>query len=149
MLFNQGTLLFIFILLGSAVLLVLLLLLLGVLGRRGKKLGGLRFLTMFFAIAVFASGVMTPLVYFNYIDLNLKLSGRYTTTDGSYTYLKFHRDEVSIHVDGQSQGLKGEWYLSNNVLTIKYDGKEEEYTVKDFGTKLYQEDSLIYKFAKN
>ena len=149
MLFNQGTLLFIFILLGSAVLLVFLLLLLGVLGRRGKKLGGLRFLTMFFAITTAASGVLTTLVYYNYIDLNLRLSGRYVSMTNSYTYIKFHRDQVSVHVDGQSQGLKGEWYLSNNVLTIKYDGKEEQYTVKDFGTKLYQEDSLIYKFANN
>ena len=149
MLFNQGTLLFIFIFLGSSVLLLLLLLLLGVAGRKGRKLGGLRFLTMLFAISVIASGVMTPLVYFNYIDMNLRLSGRYVSMTNSYTYIKFHRDQVSVHVDGNSEGLKGEWYLENNILTIKYDGKEEEYTVKDFGTKLYQEDSLIYKFAKN
>ncbi|MCR4910976.1 MAG: hypothetical protein K5925_00400 [Bacilli bacterium] len=149
MFFNSGTLLFILILLGSMVLLLLLLLLLGILGRKGKKLVGLRVLTMLFAIATVTSGVLTTLVYYNYIDLNLRLSGRYSDVNGSHTYLKFHRDQAELHVDGNSEGTKGKWYLANDVLTITYNGNKEEYTVKDFGTKLYQGDTLMYKFTKN
>lgn len=149
MFLNSGTLLFILILSGSLVLLILLLLLLGLLGRKGRKLGGLRFLTMLFAITTVASGVLTTLVYYNYIDLNLRLSGRYQATDGSYTYLKFNRDQMEVHVDGSSYGTKGKWYLAKDVLTISYEGKEEKYIVKDFGTKLYQDDVLMYKFTKN
>lgn len=148
MLFNQGTLLFVFIFLGSSVLLLLLLLLLGVAGRKGRKLGGLRFLTMLFAIGVITSGVMTPLVYLNYIDMNLKM-GRYTPIDSSWTYLKINRDSVELHVDGQSEGEKGSWSLENNILTITYVDSKEEYVVKDFGTKLYQNDKLVFKYAKN
>ena len=148
MLFNSGTLLFIFILLGSTVLLLLLLLVLGIAGRKGRKLGGLRFLTMLFAIGVIASGVMTPLVYFNYIDMNLKM-GRYTPIDGSWTYLKINRDSVELHVGGQSEGEKGTWSLEKDILTITYSDTKEEYVVKDFGTKLYQDDKLVFKYTKN
>ena len=125
MFFNSGTLLFILILSGSLVLLILSLLLLGVLGRKGKKLSGLRFLTVLFTITTITSGVLTTLVYYNYIDLNLRLSGRYQATDGSYTYLKFHRDQMEVHVDGNSEGIKGEWYLAENTLTLSYEGKVE------------------------
>ena len=149
MLFNSGTLLFVSILLGSMVLLILLLVLLGVLGRKGKKLVGLRVLTMLFAITTVASGVLSTLVYYNYIDLNLRLSGRYKATDGSQTYLKFHRDQMEIHIDGSSSGTKGEWLLTKDVLTIFYEGKTEKYIVKDFGSKLYQDDVLMYKFTNN
>ena len=148
MLFNSGTLLIIFILLGSTVLLLLVLLVLGIAGRKGRKLGGLRFLTMLFAIGVIASGVMTPLVYFNYIDMNLKM-GRYTPIDGSWTYLKINRDSVELHVDGQSEGEKGSWSLEKDILTITYSDTKEEYVVKDFGTKLYQDDKLVFKYTKN
>ena len=148
MLFNSGTLLIIFILLGSTVLLLLVLLVLGIAGRKGRKLGGLRFLTMLFAIGVIASGVMTPLVYFNYVDMNLKM-GRYTPIDGSWTYLKINRDSVELHVDGQSEGEKGTWSLEKDILTITYSDTKEEYVVKDFGTKLYQDDKLVFKYTKN
>lgn len=148
MLFNSGTLLIIFILLGSTVLLLLVLLVLGIAGRKGRKLGGLRFLTMLFAIGVIASGVMTPLVYFNYIDMNLKM-GRYTPIDGSWTYLKINRDSVELHVGGQSEGEKGTWSLEKDILTITYSDTKEEYVVKDFGTKLYQDDKLVFKYTKN
>ena len=149
MFFNSGTLLFILILSGSLVLLILLLTLFGLLGRKGKRLGVLRFLTMFFAITTIASGVLTTLVYYNYIDLNLRLSGRYQAANGSYTYLKFHRDQMEVHVDGSSQGIKGEWYLAKDILTLSYGGKTEKYNVKDFGSKLYQDDVLMYKFTSN
>ena len=148
MLFNSGTLLIIFILLGSTVLLLLVLLVLGIAGRKGRKLGGLRFLTMLFAIGVIASGVMTPLVYFNYIDMNLKM-GRYTPIDSSWTYLKINRDSVELHVGGQSEGEKGTWSLEKDILTITYSDTKEEYVVKDFGTKLYQDDKLVFKYTKN
>lgn len=148
MFFNSGTLLFILILSGSLVLLILSLLLLGLLGRKGKKLSGLRFLTVFLAITTVASGALTTLVYYNYIDLNLRLSGRYQAMN-AYTYLKFNRDQMEVHVDGSSHGTKGKWYLAKDVLTISYEGKEEKYVVKDVGTKLYQDDVLMYKFTKN
>ena len=149
MFFNSGTLLFILILLGSLVLLILSLLLLGVFGRKGKKLIGLRVLTILFAVTTMASGVLSTLVYYNYIDLNLRLSGRYTSTVDSRTYIKFHRDQMSLHIDGSSSGVKGDWYLANDVLTLSFEGKTEEYVVKDFGTKLYQDDVLVYKFTNN
>ena len=147
MFFNSGTLLFILILSGSLVLLIVSLLLLGVFGRKGKKLIGLRVLTILFAVTTMTSGVLSTLVYYNYIDLNLRLSGRYIATDDSRTYLKFHRDQISLHIGGSSQGEKGEWYLANDVLTISFEGKTEKYVVKDFGTKLYQDDVLVYKFG--
>ena len=149
MLFNSGTLLFIFILLGSLVLLILFLILLGVLGRKGKKLIVFRVLTILFAVTTITCGVLSTLVYYNYIDLNLRLSGRYQAMDGSFTYLKFHRDQMEIHDDGSSEGIKGNWYLANNVLSISCEGKVEKYIVKDFGTKLYQGSTLMYKFTKN
>ena len=148
MFFNSGTLLFIVILSGSLVLLILSLLLLGLLGKKGNKLSGLRFLTILFAITTIASGALTTLVYYNYIDLNLRLSGRYKATD-SNTYLRFNRDQMEIHVDGESQGTKGQWYLAKDTLTISFEGKQEKYIVKDFGTKLYQDDVLMYKFTNN
>ena len=149
MFLNSGTLLFILILIGSLVLLILSLLLFAVLGRKGKKLSGLRFLTMLFAVTTMVSGTLTTLVYYNYIDLNLRLSGRYQALDYSHTYLKFHRDQMEVHTGGSSFGTKGQWYLAKDVLTISFEGKTEKYIVKDFGTKLYQNDVLMYTFTKN
>ena len=148
MLFNSGTFLCLCILAISAGVLLLLLLLLGILGRKGKKLAFLKFLTVLIAISVSAFSVITPLAYFNYIDMNLKF-GRFTKELDEWTYIKFHRDSVSLHPNGQSEGIKGTWSLEKDVLIITYQDSKEEYIVKDFGTKLYQDDKLVYRYTKN
>ena len=148
MLFNSGTFLCLCILAISAGVLLLFLLLLGVLGRKGNKLAGLKFLTLLIALVVTAASIVTPLVYFNYIDMNLKF-GRFSNEGDNKTYLKFHRDEVSFHPNGQSEGIKGTWSLEKDVLIITYQDSKEEYIVKDFGTKLYQDDKLVYRYTKN
>ena len=149
MLFNQGTFLVVIILGVSVVLLVLFLLILGLAGRHGNKkgLGFLKALTIIFAVSTMIGSLVTPLVYYNYIDFNLRY-GRYNQ-NGSATYYLIHRDSVELHFGSVSEGVKGTWTLENNILTIKYGSSTIEYTVEDYGTKLCQNGQTIFRYTKH
>lgn len=91
------------------------------------------------------SSVITPLVYYNYIDLNLRYGqfrSNYTTT-----YYSFHRDSVSVHINGASEGAKGTWTLEDNILTVKYSGVTETFKVREYGKEI-SKDNIIFKYTK-
>ena len=128
-------------------LLFLFLLLLGILGRKhNRKLIALKVFSLLFAITTMCASILTPLVYYNYIDLNLrygKFRSNYTST-----YYSFHRDSVSIHIDGASEGAKGTWTLEDNILTVKYNELTEVFKVREFGTEISKE-NIIFKYTKD
>ena len=128
------------------VLLLLFLIPLAILGKRNKRgLGALKAFTLIFAIASMAMSVVTPLVYYNFIDLNLRYGEFHSNY--SMTYYSFHRDSVSIHLDGASNAAKGTWTLEDNILTVKYNGITETFKVREFGTEI-SKGNVIYKYTK-
>ena len=146
MLTNSGTQLILTIFGIALVLLLIFLLLLAILGKKHKKgLGALKAFSLIFAIVCMVSSVITPLVYYNYIDLNLRYGqfrSNYTTT-----YYSFHRDSVSVHINGASEGAKGTWTLEDNILTIKYNNLTETFKVRDYGKEI-SKDNIIFKYTK-
>ena len=146
MLTNSGTLLVLTIFAIVVALLLLFLIPLAILGRKNKRgLGALKAFSLIFAIASMVMSVITPLVYYNYIDLNLRYGqfhSNYTTT-----YYSFHRDSVSIHINGASEGAKGTWTLEDNILTVKYNGLTETFKVRELGTEI-SKGNVIYKYTK-
>ena len=147
MLTNSGTQLVLTIFGIALVLLLIFLLLLAILGKKHKKgLGALKAFSLIFAIVCMVSSVITPLVYYNYIDLNLRYGqfrSNYTTT-----YYSFHRDSVSIHINGASEAAKGTWTLEDNILIVKYSGVTETFKVRDYGTEI-SKDNIIFKYTKD
>lgn len=146
MLTNSGTSLMLTIFSIVVVLLLLFLIPLAILGKRNKRgLGALKAFTLIFAIASMAMSVVTPLVYYNFIDLNLRYGEFHSNY--SMTYYSFHRDSVSIHLDGASNAAKGTWTLEDNILTVKYNGITETFKVREFGTEI-SKGNVIYKYTK-
>ena len=146
MLTNSGTLLVLTIFAIVVALLLLFLIPLAILGKRNKRgLGALKAFTLIFAIASMAMSVVTPLVYYNFIDLNLRYGEFHSNY--SMTYYSFHRDSVSIHLDGASNAAKGTWTLEDNILTVKYNGITETFKVREFGTEI-SKGNVIYKYTK-
>ena len=147
MLTNSGTQLVLTIFGIALVLLLIFLLLLAILGKKHKKgLAPLKAFSLIFAIVCMVSSVVTPLVYYNYIDINLRYGqfrSNYTTT-----YYSFHRDSVSIHINGASEGAKGTWTLEDNILTVKYSGVTETFKVREYGTEI-SKDNIIFKYTKD
>ena len=147
---NSATLLFICMLGGATLLLILLLILLAVIGKKkpkSKGVGALKALTLVTTIAVSALGVLTPLVYENYIDLNLRY-GLFKSESSNAT-LHVHRHSVSVSLNGASEQGNVGWTLNDNQFSFTYQGTLYTYTVKDMGTKLYVGDQLAYRFTKD
>ena len=146
MLTNSGTQLVLTIFGIALVLLLIFLLLLAILGKKHKKgLGALKAFSLIFGIVCMAMSVVTPLVYYNYIDLNLRYGqfrSNYTTT-----YYSFHRDSVSVHINGASEGAKGTWTLEDNILTVKYNNLTETFKVREYGKEI-SKDNIIFKYTK-
>ena len=147
MLTNSGTLLILTIFGIVVAFLLLFLIPLAILGKKNKKgLGALKAFSLIFAIVSLSMSVVTPLVYYNYIDLNLRYGqfrSNYTTT-----YYSFHRDSVSIHINGASEAAKGTWTLEDNILTVKYSGVTETFKVREYGTEI-SKDNIIFKYTKD
>ena len=149
MLTNSGTLLVLTIFAIVVALLLLFLIPLAILGKKNKRgLGALKAFSLIFAIGTLAMSIVTPLVYYNYIDLNLRY-GQFRSNYTS-TYYSFHRDSVSIHIDGASEAAKGTWTLEDNILTVKYNNSDitETFKVRDYGTEI-SKGNIIFKYTKD
>ena len=149
MLFNSGTLIFVYILAGSLGMLLLFVILLAVTSKRnpnGNK--ALKAFSLIFAITSLVASILTPLAYYNYLPVNIRY-GTYISVDNSNTYLNFHRDSVEIHENGSSEGKKATWSMENNILKLTYNSVSIELSVQDVATKLYSGDTLMFKYMKN
>ena len=150
MFFNDGTLMIIFALGASTIFLFIFLLLIAIAGRKKDKSGGLAVLKVFsilFVITTIGLSIASSLAYYNYIPVNIKY-GKYESLDGSKTYLQFHRDSVEIHEGGSSYGIKGNWSLKSNKLRIEVETIRYTFEMKDFGSKIYKDGELAYKYSK-
>ena len=149
--FNQGTFIFLIALAGSVLLLFIFVLLIGIIGKKKQKGAGLAVLKMFsllFVIITIGLSVTSTLAYYNYLPVNIRY-GRYISVDGTKTYLKINRHSCEIHKNGSSEGIDGRWTLEENQLKIRYDGTQDTYSMGDFGTKIYRDGELVYKYVKN
>ncbi|MCR5079571.1 MAG: hypothetical protein K6B65_06635 [Bacilli bacterium] len=143
---NSCTLLFILLLGGSALILLLLSLIMALTHKKGS-LKAMKPFTLLFAVITCALSVMTPLVYFDIIDINLKHG--YFVSETSSLKLHVHSHSVSIYDGSDSDSITVDWTLKNDVFRFNYDSKEYAYTVKDLGTKLYDGDTLVFKYMKD
>ena len=147
MLYNSGTLFMLVVLGGATFLLILFLVIVGVRGKKNHKSTGLKAFTTLLALGVVALSIMSVFTYYCYIPLNIRF-GEYSSVNGGGVAYHMHRDSVSVYVDGQKKE-GGQWTLEKDELTILFKGKEYKYTVKEFGTCLYDGDELAYKYVKN
>lgn len=151
MLNNSGTKLFLIILASASGLLLILMVLLVVLGRKqpkGKGLKALKPITLIMVLAVTALSIVTSLTYHNVTGINLKY-GYFSSEDGSNTTLHVHRHSLSRSRNGEREGKDVIYTLENDTLSFRLDGVDYSYEVRDFGTKLYKDDALVYKYMNN
>lgn len=151
MLNNSGTQLFLIIFIASAVLLMLLLVVLALVGHKkpkGKGTAALKGVTLVLALGTAALAVITTLSYYNVTGINLQY-GNFSSEDGSNTTLSVHRHTLSKSQNGEQIGKDVAYTLENNTLTFTIGGTTYSYEVKDFGTKLYQGETLVYKYRTN
>ena len=134
--FNSGSrLVFMIFVIATAILIALLILFAILAKKKNKAPAVLKVFIIVSALIVMAGCFVFPLSYYGDIPLNLQY-GTYLAYN-SANYLKVHRDSVSLHIDGASQGLKGTYTLKNDVLEITYqDGTKDKFVVKHFGREL-------------
>ena len=134
--FNSGSrLVFIIFVIAIAILIALLVLFAILAKKKNKAPAVLKAFTIVAALIVMAGCFIFPLSYYGDIPLNLQYGTYLAYT--SANYLKVHRDSVSLHKDGASNGLKGTYTLKNDVLEITYqDGTKDKFVVKHFGREL-------------
>lgn len=134
--FNSGSrLVFIIFIIAIAILLALLVLFAIISKKKNKAPVVLKVITIVSALIVIAGCFVFPLSYYGDIPLNLQY-GKFVAYN-SADYLNVHRDSLSLHKDGASQGLKGTYTLKNDVLEITYqDGTKDRFFVKHFGREL-------------
>ena len=134
--FNSGSRLVFIIFIIAIAILIALVVIFAVISKKKKKAPvALKILTIFSALIVVAGCFVFPLSYYGDIPLNLQY-GTYLAYN-SANYLNIHRDSLSLHVGGTSQGLKGTYTLKNDVLEITYqDGTKDKFIVKHFGHEL-------------
>ncbi|MBR6226165.1 MAG: hypothetical protein IKQ78_03045 [Bacilli bacterium] len=149
MLTNRATLIFIAILVGSAILLAVFLIILVNKGKKGPKgLGALKFFTFLLALSASALSVVTPLVYTNTIDINLTY-GMFTPTDDSpYSFrLRVHRTGLDIEKADNGERLgEAEYTLEGGNLSYDYGGKTYKFEVRGFGKHLYENGVMVLHY---
>ena len=149
MLTNRATLIFIAILVGSAILLAVFLIVLVNKGKKGPKgLGALKFFTFLLALSASALSVVTPLVYTNTIDINLTY-GMFTPTDDSpYSFrLRVHRTGLEIEKADNGERLgEAEYTLEGGNLSYDYGGKTYKFEVRGFGKHLYENGVMVLHY---
>ena len=144
---NSGAKLFLFILIGCVAALIIALVLIGVLSKGKKIKGGFVAIVVILSLMASAAFVTFPLAYHNYIPVNLR-----------YGYFKAvdDKDEIKItrhsceYLSYSGTDLRdGKWTLENDELTLSFGNKQQIYEVKDYGTKLYKDGELAFRFMKD
>ena len=148
---SSGTILFLVILGISLGVLLILLIISSLVNKKKQKMpGGIKALTIIFAVIAMGASVTTPLVHYNYIPLNLRY-GYFKNTENETSKIKITRDSVELHqYGGGASDKRGTYTLSNNILSIYYtDGTMDEFEVKGLGTDLYQNGHKVYSYLKD
>ena len=145
---NSGTLMMLIIFGVIFALLVIVLLIAGLISRDKKVNGALKFFGVFLAIGFIASAIVTALVNYDYIPINLRF-GYYSSVANS-SKVRISRDSIELHENGSSEATKrGTYTLKDNKLTIIYNGgSQDAFYVKDMGTKLCDvaTGEVLYKY---
>ena len=136
----------------SLVVLLFFLVIFSLVGKKkGKISNGGKFLTVLFSIFFFACSVITPLVHYNYIDINLRYGYFANVETNNGDKIKISRDSISYYNAGShSHSKSGTYTLKNDVLVIMFgNNSQETYEVKGFGTDLYQNGVKVYSYLSN
>ena len=147
---NLGSTIILLALALSLIILIIFLLIFGLVSRKrvNKKIpaAGVVFI-MIFSVLTTALAVLTPLTYYNYVDLNLRFGKFYAVNDHT-EYYHFHRDSVSFYQGGGGARSKGTWELKNDILIIVFeDSSSFKYTVKGLGTELFLNGQIKYLYG--
>ena len=144
---NSGAKLFLFILLGCVVILIITLVLISVLSKGKKIKGGIKFLVVIVSLMTSAAFVTFPLSYYNYIPVNLRYG--YYKAVGTQDKIKITRHSCEYLSYSGSNLYDGKWTLENDELTLQFSNKTLTYEVKDFGTKLYKDGAITFRYMKD
>ena len=145
---NSGTLMMLIIFGVTFALLVIVLLIAGFTSKDKKVNGALKFFGVFLAIATVTCSILTALVNYDYIPINLRF-GDYSSVENS-NKVRISRDSIELHENGASEASKrGTYTLKDNKLIITYTGgSQDAFYVKDMGTKLCDvaTGKVLYKY---
>lgn len=140
---------FLIVLIVLLALLILVLVFAGLSYKKNKVSHSSKFLTALLSFLVFIFLVLTPLVHFNKIPVTLKY-GKFANMLSDGSRLDIHFDSYEEYTYSTSNIQKGHYRLEKDTLYLYYKNGNlyKAYVVKGWGTDLYEDDILVYRYLR-